>query len=187
MVVCCSALFWYLDRGISFLHAEIVERLSWSESLYHHRRPCCTFQPSLQHVSMQSTDSALEIVKKKDTLCEVIKKYSLYKLFLLYNAVIICWSHTLYIMLSLVILWRSKHLTTRSISITMSLSLPAHGCELQRSVLVVGPGHLFPPCWACLATVLVNVLTPPPQALSHLPALPPATLHAPQWQCTEIC
>ena len=28
MVMCCMALFWYWDRGISSLHAEIVERLS---------------------------------------------------------------------------------------------------------------------------------------------------------------
>ena len=53
-----------------------------------------------------------------------------------------------------------------------------HDWVLQGSVLALGPAHFLPPCRDCLEIVLVNVLVPPPQALVHLPALPPATFQA---------
>ena len=71
MVVYCSALLWYLDRDICFLHAEPFVQLSWSVSLYPLHRPCHTFQHFLQQCSMHSTDSALlEVVA--ETVAEMV-------------------------------------------------------------------------------------------------------------------
>ena len=176
MVVCCSVLFWYLDRGICSPHAEPVVRLSSSLSLYPHHRPCRTFQHSLQQRSMHPNDNALKFVREKSFMYFEKWCYLLMLHYVSYYSNLLRHDFLL-----------EKRFTIRQISIILRLSSPEHGWVLQDSVLVLGPGHLLPPCCACLLIVLVSVLIPPPQALLHCPELPSETFHALHWQCTKVC